>query len=199
MRSALVTLLLAALASPFALAAILHATTSDRHVLLAAVHAGIGWWLLPAAPIGALALALGRRTIAMCCGLVAIAHLAWVVPGHWPAKPAYGVQTLSIGSSNLLSVNPTPRALLRELVRLDPDVWCLQELDFGWTRLLDDDAIGEIWPHRELYPDDSSFGIGLLSKRPLADVQLIDLQGVPMATAVVDGVRLGFARSRTRR
>jgi endonuclease/exonuclease/phosphatase (EEP) superfamily protein YafD len=169
--------------------AAVHALADDRHFLLALVHAGVGWSLLPAAPVAALALVTGRRKIAVSATFVAVLHLAWVAPGHLACASARPADAVGVGSANLLAVAPRPDRQLRALLELDVDVWCLQELTGRTADLLTRGDPARRWPHRHLEPDDdSAFGIGIASGLPLADAWTEDLVGVPVAFAVLGGV-----------
>jgi endonuclease/exonuclease/phosphatase (EEP) superfamily protein YafD len=185
MSSKLLTCLLACVAWIFLVGALLHLCTSDRHVLLAALHGSAGWWLLPTGPLALFAWLLGRRRTALLYGALALLHLAWVTPGHGRA-PAPGPPGLRVGSSNLFAPNPTPAKLVRELLALDADIWCLQELTPEWQERLDRGGSAARWPHRHFEAQEGGFGMGLLSKIPPQQVQFEDMRGVTLGIAQFD-------------
>jgi endonuclease/exonuclease/phosphatase (EEP) superfamily protein YafD len=189
MFSKLVTGLLSVVAGVFLTAALLHLCTTDRHVLLAALHGSAGWWLLPTGPLALLCLLLRRRRLALLYGALALLHLAWVAPGHGPAPPE-GSPGLRVGSSNLFAHNPTLPRLVRELLAMDADIWCLQELTPPHQARLDQGGSAARWPYRHFDAEPGGFGMGLLSKIPPRTVQFEDMGGVTMAIAQFDELTL---------
>lgn len=195
MRSLFCTLPLAATALLLLSVALTHALAPDNHLVLATLHAGIGWWLLPAYPLSPIALLLGRKRSAAVYAAVAVAHLSWVAPGHTPPLRIPEGSLCRVGSANLLWINPSPEQLTSELLRLDADIWCVQELTAPWAAQLDAWPSAARWPHRALSSSDGSFGIGLLSERPFDEIQQLDLGGVPMLLARIDGITVACAHT----
>ena len=163
-----------------------HLATGDRHVVVALVHAGIGWWLAPAWLVAGLAAATRRTRIGAVAAGVAAVHLLRVAPGNVPRleRPS-PLEAVRLGTINVLGVHPDPDRQIAALQALDADVWCVQELTGPFAARL---ARDPRWTHQHLEPDDqSSFGIGVVSRLPLHDVRTEDLLGVPMISARIGG------------
>ena len=116
--------------------------------------------------------------------------LALLVPWAAFAAPSTsdvhpGPADVRVATANLLMVHPEPGPLADELERLDADVLLLQEYSSRWERALTDAGFFEAYPHHVEIVRDDSFGIALLSRLPLDEAEIVELQGLPMARAVV--------------
>lgn len=109
----------------------------------------------------------------------------------WTASPvlpdASGKATpeLTVVVANVHAGNRDPRPLLDWLATAPADVVVLLELSPAYA-----DALARAapdYPHRELLPDDSPFGIGLLSRRPLAGFEThASADDIPFLLAMLD-------------
>lgn len=95
-------------------------------------------------------------------------------------------------SANLLGNNPRPELLVAELAAEDADVLVLQEVTKRWWSELESGGLFEKYPHRheEIRPD--AFGSAILSRYPLEELDVWQVNNVPMirCTVVADGTRL---------
>jgi endonuclease/exonuclease/phosphatase (EEP) superfamily protein YafD len=100
-----------------------------------------------------------------------------------PAPVELGGPTVEIMTANLNGYNEQfPRFI--ELVRAEsPDVMVLLEVGPGWARALDD--LLADYPHRLVLARDDLFGVAILSRLSLTDIETIDLEGAPAAAARV--------------
>jgi endonuclease/exonuclease/phosphatase (EEP) superfamily protein YafD len=145
-------------------------------------------------PLAALLLLLAawRRMRALALGSLALVLLlgAWLLPGtvRTAPRPPSTAPRLRLMSANLLMVNRDTAGITGEIRAARPDVLFVQELTPDWLRALSQPELQALLPHRlvEPHPPTDSFGIGILSRLPLADAALQDLDGVPLATATVE-------------
>ena len=88
--------------------------------------------------------------------------------------------------ANVLTVNRDFDAFTAEVARQDPDILCVQEVDTAWKEVLE--GLRGKYPHQRIKPRSDNFGIALLSRLPLSDVETIELAGVtvPAITATVE-------------
>jgi endonuclease/exonuclease/phosphatase (EEP) superfamily protein YafD len=102
-----------------------------------------------------------------------------------------GIRLVSL---NLLTSNPHKKAVLQFLEQSDADLLLLMELDRLWQQELI--ALQQRYPFGGLYPREDNFGIGLLSRLPITELELQAFDGtrIPSITGIVDwsGHRLQF-------
>jgi endonuclease/exonuclease/phosphatase (EEP) superfamily protein YafD len=167
-------------------------------VLLMFVGWALGgtWWVCDLVnhfwPLGAVLLTASALCLGLCrrwweVGIAAVAlavNLAAIVPYYIPATVPPGMP-LRVVVSNLYSGNPTPAAAIRFLESTDADVLVLLEVDADCAERLA--PLRLRYPHGRVLPQDGNFGIALLSRRPLRDVEQINFgqSGVPTLTAVL--------------
>ncbi len=93
--------------------------------------------------------------------------------------PYYGAETaggappdIRLMLLNVKSENRQYEQVLGELERLQPDVFVVQELNRFWVRQLAE--VGPEYPYQLLREQQGHFGIGIYSRYPLSDKQIID-------------------------
>jgi len=88
--------------------------------------------------------------------------------------------------ANVLTVNRDFEAFSAEVRKQDPDILCVQEVDAAWQQVLE--GLHETYPHQHFEARSDNFGIALLSRLPLADVEIFELGGVtvPAISAKVE-------------
>ncbi len=98
---------------------------------------------------------------------------------------AEGPPELVVVAANVHVGNRDPSPLVAWLNRQPADVVVLSELSAPYADALRI-ALGGDYPHRELHPENSPFGIGIVSRLPLRNAELIeDADGVRTLTAEV--------------
>ncbi len=109
----------------------------------------------------------------------------------WTASPAIEDAgkneraELSVVVANVHAGYRDPRPLLDWLKEHPADVVVLLELTPAYAEALT--AVSTDYPHREFLPDDSPFGIGLLSRRPLAGFEAhASADNIPFLLATLD-------------
>ncbi len=114
--------------------------------------------------------------------------LSVLVALPWLALPpsltrGQGQADVHLVSANLNLDNQNPAPLLAWLADDAPDVLALVELSPGMAKALAPDAR---WPHQHLLPRDDPFGLGLLSRWPIEQVQMgADASGIPHLRVVL--------------
>jgi endonuclease/exonuclease/phosphatase (EEP) superfamily protein YafD len=96
---------------------------------------------------------------------------------------------LVVAAANVNVANRDPAPLAAWLRAQPVDVVMLTELTPGYADALSR-ALADLYPHRAFAPDDSPFGIGLLSRHPLRDIERRDsVDGIPALAAdiAIDG------------
>ena len=121
-----------------------------------------------------------------------LATLPLALLPQWTASPALpsarddALPTLVIASANVQAGNPDPAPLATWLRARPADVVVLVELAPAYADGLQR-ALADRYPHHAFFAQDSPFGIGLLSRRPLRDVVRTDsADGIPSVAATID-------------
>ncbi len=145
-------------------------------------------WIAAAAIVSALAALVGRQGVLVLFAIpAAVLASAPVVEDVWPHDPAYGEGApLRLVTANLYVDNLQHDPTIVSLLSAGADVLCLQEVTHAWARTLDEKVVTEAYAHRYVEAEDSPFGIALLSKRPLSEVETYELGHIPQIRAVVD-------------
>ena len=92
---------------------------------------------------------------------------------------------VSLLLTNVLTSNQSYAALLKTIERKQADIIVVLELGYQWANELR--AIDKKYPYQELIPRTDNFGIGLYSKYPLENIQVMDFStnGIPSITASI--------------
>jgi endonuclease/exonuclease/phosphatase (EEP) superfamily protein YafD len=170
---------------------------------LAALLAPLGWpfelfahfrWQLVAAALALLlaSMVLRRPWMMIVAGVTVL--LQWL-PGALLSGRALALEStvltcgdepLRVATANAWFANPDPAALVAWLSRSDADIVALQEITPQWALALE--PLARTYPYRKLVPREDPYGIALLSRWPIVDVQSRDLSGdgLPALVANVD-------------
>ncbi len=95
--------------------------------------------------------------------------------------------TYSLLQANIFKFNFEYQVLTEMIRDLDPDIFVLFEMTPTWREKLQD--LTTIWPHYLALPEDGSHGIGLYSKYPLVDPQIIQMSDMDIP-AIISDIRL---------
>jgi len=121
-----------------------------------------------------LAAALRRPAAALLCAAALVIN-AWDLLPYWLPSPA-AVEAADRRAVRLVAMN-VHRANRRTDAAIDhvrgrrPDVLAVLEVDDHWATALAD--LADVLPHRLIVPRPDNFGIALLSRWPLADVDVV--------------------------
>lgn len=154
-------------------------------------------WLLDLAAHWQWLFAIGLVVLCVTIGLATHRDRRWwaLVPlaaaPLWTASPVLpdagdkATPELTVIVANVHAGNRDPRPLLDWLATAPADVVVLLELSPAYAEALA--RATPDYPHRELLPDDSPFGIGLLSRRPLAGFEThASADDIPFLLAMLD-------------
>lgn len=96
------------------------------------------------------------------------------------------VPSFEIGQFNVYHGNPTPETAISEIQHQNVDILTIQELNSNWGSIVDS-LLGTVYPYSIEAPWDSCcYGIGLYSKYPILDYEVIDLESAPVIVAKLD-------------
>lgn len=160
------------------------------------------WWVADLVANLRVQLLIALSTMLVCCllvrkwrlamvGLMAIAwQTSWLIPltTKSPARMSLPVADglLKVCSVNVLTSNRQHDRIIAGLRAFDADVVAILELGTELSDRLETD-LGEVYPHRVLHPDDGgNFGIGLLSRLPLQNIQIFELSPLPLPSISSD-------------
>ena len=170
---------------------------------LAALLAPLGWpfelfahfrWQVGVAALALLLASLVlRRPWMMVVAFLTVA-MQWL-PGvlvssrasaHEPAALTCSDDQLRVVTANAWFANTDHAALVAWLSRSDADIIALQEITPRWVTALE--PLLRKYPYRKFMPRDDPYGIALLSRWPIDDVQPMDFSGdgKPSLVANVD-------------
>jgi endonuclease/exonuclease/phosphatase (EEP) superfamily protein YafD len=124
-----------------------------------------------------LALLRDRRGAAVALAL-ALFH-GWMMAPYLSFGTAAGAAqdgAVRVMLANVLTVNRDFEAFTAEVRKQDPDILCVQEVDTAWQRVLE--GLHETYPHQHFDARSDNFGIALLSRLPLSEVEIFELGGV---------------------
>lgn len=135
----------------------------------------------------------GRRNIGL---FAAVAGLSFAIgaaipnrsePADW-ARHKAGAAQLSVMSFNVLLGGKPADAALDAIAAADPDILCLQEMTPQLAKTFKA-RLGKRYPHRYFKPGPVTQGVGIASRYPLTDGQVLRL-GLTYLPAVSATVRL---------
>lgn len=84
-------------------------------------------------------------------------------------------ESLVVVSANVYSRNRNADAVYQWLQQSDADVVFLSEVDAWWAHRIASWTAD--WPHQLIRPRDDNFGLALISRHPISDSEMFDLDG----------------------
>jgi endonuclease/exonuclease/phosphatase (EEP) superfamily protein YafD len=88
-------------------------------------------------------------------------------------------------SANLLRENHDYERFVQFVREEKPDVLFVMEMNEAWTQALE--SLHEEYPHRRLRPREDAFGLGLFSRAPLEETQVVlSAAGLPSIVATME-------------
>lgn len=166
----------------------------DRLWVLAALNMFTLYLYLPAYLILIGALFARKWWLTGFSGLVVLCHLIWCFGGlvlPTSSSTLANTPSLKIMSANVLMVNQDTRGIIQEIITEKPDVLFVQELSLQWALALSDSnafadpKVRELFPYRIYEPREDSFGIGIYSRLPLDNAEIVQIQDLPFAKATI--------------
>jgi endonuclease/exonuclease/phosphatase (EEP) superfamily protein YafD len=171
-----------------AVVALLRVAAHDRTHALVLVNMFTMYVYLPAYAVLVFAAIVRRWRLLGLAAFVVTMHLWWVLPGAlWASAlpDVAGAPHLRVMSANLLVDNPRKDELVREILESEADVLLLQELSTEWREALLRSEVAVKYPHHVEKIRDWPFGIGIYSRLPLEDANVVDVADFPMIHVAV--------------
>lgn len=141
-------------------------------------------YLFSAATCGLVFAWLGRRRMAMLAGTVVAVNLAVLLApqplGQRAVASVTEGQGLSLLLTNVQRVNTLHNPIIQYIEAEQPDIVAVLEVDTAWRHDLD--ARLDAYPRRLIRAQDNNFGIGVYSRVPLIDPEVLDLSGAGVAS-----------------
>jgi endonuclease/exonuclease/phosphatase (EEP) superfamily protein YafD len=111
-------------------------------------------------------------------------NAAMVVPMYFGAESFSHQRTLRAMLFNVHTQNGSPAEVVKLVLTEQPDFLILEEINASWLNDLAE--LKATYPHKVVQPRADHFGIGLWSKFPLLDVQIVEIgeSAVPTIFAV---------------
>ncbi len=162
-------------------------TRPHWHWTLIGAQALARWGLLPAYPLAVWALRSRDWPVAALAIGAAAGQLAATATARGGGSPdAPGADhPVRLATANLLVSNDRPEAVPADLLATAADVIVLQEVTPALAEALADQTVSEAYPYQLLDPLEGYHGSALLSRWPLTDSEVLDLDGRPMTAATV--------------
>ncbi|MBK6350853.1 MAG: endonuclease/exonuclease/phosphatase family protein [Proteobacteria bacterium] len=168
---------------------------------LAALLAPVGWpfelfahfrWQVGVAALALLLASLVLRRpwmMVVACVTVVMQWLPGILVSgravaHEPAARTCSDDPLRVVTANAWLANIDHAALVAWLRDSDADIIALQEITPRWASALE--PLARTYPYRKVIPREDPYGIALLSRWPIDDVQTMDFSGDGMPSLVAD-------------
>ncbi len=162
----------------------------DKNRFFAAFNAQTLWLFLPAYAIASAAWCFRRFGLALVMTIVVVFHVATIVPSAGPADPipaaARRAPRLRVVTANVRFTNAEPEKLAGELLEADADVVFLQELTPPMVRVLVAAGYEQRYPFFTLSSNKVPRGLGIYSRFPLHDVDVLRRGLNPVLIAQID-------------
>ena len=173
---------------------------------LAGIRAGsfvnIAQTLAPLALAGSVAVLLAaaglRRWVLVAVAVALVgSYVALVLPAVRPAGPggpgegptdtgaADPRARLRVFSANLRHGNPDARPIAREVLESGADVVVLQEVTDAHVASMRAEGVLDAYPFALLDPRGGAMGSAILSRAPIADARVADIEGLPLSEATL--------------
>ncbi|MDF1850920.1 MAG: endonuclease/exonuclease/phosphatase family protein [Verrucomicrobiales bacterium] len=138
-------------------------------------------YFLAALALGAVLFARKSLLFGTTAMIVAVANLLLLLPLFWGGTGASS--SSPTGTAMLYNVNTqtgSPAAVAELIEEIDPDLLVLEEVDSRWIEEISETT--RRYPHQILEPRADNFGIGLWSKFPVTDSEVVFLGSAEVPT-----------------
>jgi len=151
-----------------------------------ASHFRSTWLLLAIVGLGA-SLRWRSAVAAVCLAVAAAGNVVEMLPYWLPARSdpvaaADLTRRVVVVAANVHSQNDDPTAAAAYLRARRPDVAAVVEVDPAWGDALE--GLADVFPHRVVWPRTDNFGVAVLSRWPLKDVDVVEF-GAPGHPSIV--------------
>lgn len=157
---------------------------------------GAWWWIfdlaahfLPYQTVGLTVCTAGLwwrrdRVAAALSTVVLIGCLWFLVPYYWPRPVPTAGERFSLRVCNVYCHNTEPERVLELLRESATDVVVLLEVTIEWSQRFQ--TLRDVYPHMLFEPEAGSFGIGVLSRKPWANLNHRSFGRQKLPSLVVD-------------
>ncbi len=114
----------------------------------------------------------------------------YYLPSSLPAEAAKG-EKVSLVSLNVYTANKDKRAVIDYLRKRQADLVVVMEVDERWEQALAE--LNDLYPFQFIQSRPDNFGIGLLSRKPLAESRFVNAGGTHVPTIVARVERAEWA------
>lgn len=153
------------------------------------------WYYFVAAALFGILIWRKRRLAAMAAlGVTLLWNGGLLAPYYLPSSQpdiAEGGATVSLISLNVYTANTDKRAVIDYLRERSADLVVVMEVDERWEQALAE--LHDVYPHQFIQSRPDNFGIGLLSREPLARSQFVNAGSTHLPTIVARVEREGRA------
>lgn len=95
------------------------------------------------------------------------------LPKPWLKQPTISSKSIKLLTSNVLSANQSTDKLNQLILKHDPDLVALIEINKRWSQSIQ--TLKEKYPYQLLHPREDNFGIGVISKIPFESAEVLRL------------------------
>ncbi len=124
------------------------------------------------------------RVAAALATAVFIGCLWFLVPYYWPRSVPTAGERVSLRVCNVFCNNTEPERVLALLRESPTDVVVLLEVTIEWSQRFQ--ALRDIYPHMQFEPEAGSFGIGVLARKPWANLNHRSFGRQKLPSLIVD-------------
>ncbi len=152
------------------------------------------YYFIAAALLGAMTWRRSRRGALMALGVTLLWNGGLLAPYYLPCTQTPATEpglTVSLVSLNVFTANLNKQAVIDYLRERQADLVVVMEVDDRWRLALAE--LADLYPHQLIQSRSDNFGIGLLSREPLADGRFIDAGSTRVPTIVARIERAGRA------
>ena len=150
------------------------------------------YYFVAAAVFGVLIWRKRRRAAMAALGVALLWNGGLLAPYYLPSSQpdiAEGGATVSLISLNVYTANTDKRAVIDYLRERSADLVVVMEVDERWEQALAE--LHDVYPHQFIQSRPDNFGIGLLSREPLAQKQFVNAGNTHLPTIVARVEREG--------
>jgi endonuclease/exonuclease/phosphatase (EEP) superfamily protein YafD len=124
------------------------------------------------------------RIAAIVMTVVLMASLSFIVPYYWPRVVPTNGERVTLRVCNVFCYNTEPDRALALLRESPTDVVVLLEVTIDWSQRFQ--TLRDVYPHMQFEPEAGSFGIGVLSRKPWANLNHRSFGRQKLPSLIVD-------------
>lgn len=162
----------------------------DSNIIFIWFNAYTFWLYLPVYPLVAFAGVFRRWFLLGALALVALFHLAWILPDYRPADgipaDARDAPTLRVMTTNVYFGSPGYAGIAAEILAEDPDIVLVQEFGPRVQLEFEQSGVQARYPYRQTGYENQFFGNAIYSKLPLTEPAVLRAGSRPLIRVTVE-------------